>query len=114
SFPIVITYYHSNFADNAKSQTHTFYETYNEYTENPYSETRREASPRQRPLEAGFPGSSWMVTTPEGVGTNETDYRNTIRSSYGLNAANEVKRYSVTTAFSDGIYKNSISDNGFY
>src|SRR5690606_6475067 len=38
----------------------------------------------------------------------------TIRSAYALNEANEVKRYSVATSFSDGIYKNSISENGFY
>src|SRR5690554_1744750 len=113
SFPIVTTTYNSDFVDNAQAQTLSFYNTSKyQNTVNPYLENRKEASPRQRVLETGFPGADWDINhnsgaTPEGN-------RNTIRSTYHLNAANEVKRYSVTTSFSDGIYKNSIAANGNY
>jgi len=114
SFPIVTTYYNSNFTDNAQSQTQTFYETYNEYTAYPYSENRLEASPRQRVLEAGFPGEPWSLSY-DGTGSgSQPGTRNTVRNSFAMNVSNEVKRYSVTTSYSDGIYKNSISENGFY
>jgi len=104
------TTHHSDFIENGKDQTNVFYNTPKyEYTVNPYSENRKEASPRQRLIEAGFVGSVWEINP--NISENE---HNTIRSAYALNEANEVKRYIVTTSFSDGIYKNSISENGFY
>ena len=109
SFPIVTTYYHSDFVADAQAKTLQFYQDYNGNTANPYSETRKEASPRQRALETGFPGSQWSLNAEL-----SQDERNSVRSAYSLNAANEVKRYTVTTSFSDGVYKNSISENGFY
>src|SRR5690554_6120621 len=110
SFPIVTTTYNSDFVDNAQAQTLSFYNTSKyQNTVNPYSENRKEASPRQRVLETGFPGAAWEINP--NVSENE---HNTIRSAYALNEANEVKRYSVTTSFSDGIYKNSIAANGNY
>jgi len=112
SIPVVggsIVSYHSNFVDNAQSQTLQFYQTYNIYTTNPYTETRKEASPRQRMLETGFPGTEWAISDTY----SEEDQRSSIRSAYSLNEAGEVKRYTVTTGFADGIYKNSISENGF-
>src|SRR5690606_11991746 len=36
------------------------------------------------------------------------------RNDYSFNTANEVKRYIVSTTYTQGVYKNSISDNGFY
>src|SRR5690554_3918893 len=110
SFPIVTTTYNFDFVDNAQAQTLSFYNTSKyQNTVNLYSENRKEASPRQRVLETGFPGAAWEINP--NVSENE---HNTIRSAYALNEANEVKRYSVTTSFSDGIYKNSIAANGNY
>lgn len=125
SFPIVTTTYKSDFVTDAKPQTLSFYETYNEWTPNPYSENRKEASPRKRVLETGFPGEPWAASIPsyyEASGWEASDWeagnlqenRNTIRTSYALNNNNEVKRYTVTTSFTDGAYKNNISENGFY
>lgn len=119
------TTYNSDYVENAQAQTLSFYETYNEWTPNPYAENRKEASPRQRILETGFPGEPWAATMPlfyKEADWSESDWeighaeeiRNTIRNSYVLNNANEVKRYVVTTTFSDGIYKNSITANGNY
>jgi len=113
-FPIVTTTYKSDFVENGKDQTLTFYNTTKyEDTPNPYSEKRMEASPRQRVLETGFPGFDWSLRFYEDEGVT-IDQRNTIRTSYAFNNQNEVKRYSVSTAFSDGIYKNSITENSFY
>ena len=118
--------YNSDFVEDAKDLTFSFYNTEKyEYTPNPYSENRKEASPRQRVLETGFPGEPWAVSSPyswDESGMSDSDweiyspeaYRNTIRNSYSLNTENEVKRYTVTTTFSDGVYKNSIAANGFY
>lgn len=112
SFPL--TTYKSDFVENGKSLTLAFYNTPKfDNTPNPYSENRIEPSPRKRVMEAGFPGYDWSLTFYEEYGLTE-DQRNTIRSSYAFNASTEVKRYSVSTAFSDGIYKNSITENGFY
>lgn len=110
----IITTYNSDYTDNAKAQTLAFYNTAKyENTPNPYSENRTEASPRKRVQEAGFPGYNWSLNFYEEYGITE-DQRNTIRSSYGLNVSNEVKRFIVSTSFSDGIYKNNVSENGFY
>ena len=109
------TGYHSDFVDNAKDQTDIFYNTPTyEYTVNPYSEVRKEASPRQRTLETGFPGANWAISNVGFMNPAPEDLRNSIRSSYHLNTSSEIKRYTVSTTFSDGVYKNSIYENGFY
>ena len=124
TFPITTTTYKSDFVTDAIPQTLSFYETYTEWTPNPYSEHRKEASPRQRVLEVGFPGEPWAASIPlyrKENGESESDWelsyshenRNTIRNAYSLNTVNEVKFYSVSTSFTDGIYKNSVSENGF-
>src|SRR5690606_32440351 len=90
--------------------TLAFYNTEKyEHTANPYSENRKEASPRPRILETGFTGDDWGIDTA--VAEND---RHTIRSSYALNTATALKRYTLTTTSADGIYKNSIIDNGDY
>lgn len=108
------TGYHTDFVEDGKSKTLSFYETYNEYTTVPYSENRREASPRQRVLEAGFPSEQWSITNDPYGGGLQPGLRYTIRTSFAMNVSNEVKRYNVSTSFIDGIYKNSITENGFY
>ena len=104
--------FHSNFVENGKNLTTSYYDAIYGTTPNPYSETRKEASPRQRVLEAGFPSDVWNINQYNGL-TSESQ-RNTIRNSYALNTSNEVKRYNVTTSHSNGVYKNSISENGYY
>lgn len=56
---------------------------------NPYSETRFEASPLNRPLEQGAPGTAWKVDQSD-------DADHTIKFNYGTNSANEVRLYSVS------------------
>src|SRR5690606_25516832 len=75
---------------------------------------RKEASPRQRTIEVGFPGAAWAISDVGFMNPPTADLRNSIRSSYHFNASAEVKQYSVSTTFSDGAYKNSIAENGFY
>ena len=114
SFPITTTTYKSDFVENGKDQTLSFYNTPKyENTPNPFSESRMENSPRKRLLETGFPGIEWSLTLYDQYGVTE-EYRNTIRTLYAFNTSNEVKRYSISTTYSDGIYKNSVSENGFY
>lgn len=78
----LIDYYTNKFADdfnlvnNAKG------------VHNPYSETRFEASPLNRPLEQGAPGFDWRVKR-----NSDTDH--TIKFDYQTNTANEVKYFSV-------------------
>src|SRR5690606_13519983 len=103
--------YNSNFVEGALNKTLTFYNTpYYDNTTNPYTENRLENSPRKRVVETAFPGDDWSIN----FNNQSTDYRNTIRKEYSFNVANEVKRYVVSTVFSQGVYKNSISDDGFY
>ncbi len=56
---------------------------------NPYSETHFEASPLNRVLEQGAPGTAWAVNK-----NSDTDY--TIKFNYESNLANEVRLYSVS------------------
>ena len=105
--------YHSNYVEEAKNQTQNFYNTDKyEYTPNPYTENRLEVSPRQRIVETGFPGRDWSLE--DYGGAISADQRNTLRMQYDLNRPDEVRRYRVTTTFSEGIYKNSISEDGYY
>ena len=100
-----------NFVPDTQQQTKDFYTTYNEYTENPYSENRLEASPNGRVLETGAPGNSWKINT-----TMPEDQRHTIRYQYDFNKVNEVKKFDVSSNWnaSREVFTNSITENGFY
>lgn len=79
---------------------------------NPYSEKVFEASPLNRVLEQGAPGSDWIVNT-----TSDTDH--TIKMEYktntyisGSTTADNVRKFSVT--HSTGIESITLSDDGYY
>ena len=113
--PFTVTGGSSTYVADAKQKTLDFYTTYNEYTENPYSETRSEKSPNSRVLETGAPGYVWSIGIKEGYGISE-DERNTIRYQYGFNSASEVKKFDVTSSWNVAreVYTNTILQNGFY
>src|SRR5690606_16470063 len=54
--PFTTTGGNADYVSAAKQATLDYYTTYNEYTENPYSETRYEAAPNGRVTEEGTPG----------------------------------------------------------
>ncbi|MEJ1239602.1 DUF6695 family protein [Chryseolinea sp. T2] len=58
--------------------------------QNPYSETRFEASPLNRATEQGSPGAAWQ---PDAVNTWESTDR-TVKSKYESNVASEVLKWS--------------------
>ena len=60
---------------------------------NPYSETRFEASPLNRPLEFGAPGDSWKVL-------QSSDYDHTMKMEYLSNSSSEVRKFKVTLSSS--------------
>src|SRR5690606_34473352 len=103
------------YVSGAKQATLDYYTTYNEYTENPYSETRYEAAPNGRVTEEGAPGYDWSISIFEGYGIPR-DERNTIRYDYSLNTATEVKKFDVTSSWnaSRELYTNTIAQNGNY
>jgi len=107
-----VTTYNANYAASAKQSVLDFYATdAYENTGNPYSETRYEASPSRRVLETAAPGTEWMLLVPE-----HREWSNTIRYDYDLNAANEVKKFSVSTTWDTTreVYTSTISEAGFY
>lgn len=55
----------------------------------------------------GLTSSEWNELYP-------IDTRHTIRNSYSLNSEDEVNKFIVNTIFTDGVYKNSISQEGYY
>ncbi len=57
----------------------------------PYAETQYEASPLNRVLQQGAPGSDWQLSQGH-----------TIRSAYSTNSANEVRIWNVTANGADG------------
>lgn len=73
-------------------------------TPNPYAETRFEASPLNRVLEQGAPGTVWAVNPAA-----DTDH--TIKFDYQTNALNEVLRYDVSLAAD---YTPTLIANGSY
>ena len=73
-------------------------------TINPYSETRFEASPLNRVMEQGAPGSAWAVNP-----TADTDH--TIKFDYQTNAAGEVRRFDVSLTAD---YTPTLVPNGTY
>src|SRR5690606_20903264 len=113
--PYTATGGNTNYISDAKQQTLDYYTTYNEYTENPYSETRYEAAPNGRVTEVGAPGYDWSISVYEGYGIPQEE-RNTIRYTYGLNTATEVKKFDVTSSWnaSRELYTNTVTQNGNY
>src|SRR5690606_27464239 len=113
--PYTATGGNTNHISDAKQQTLDYYTTYNEYTENPYSETRYEAAPNGRVTEVGAPGYDWSISVYEGYGIPQEE-RNTIRYTYGLNTATEVKKFDVTSSWnaSRELYTNTVTQNGNY
>lgn len=99
----------ANFATNAQQETLSFYNTTKyQSTTNPYSETRLEASPRQKVLETAAPGNDWAMEATE---------KHTIRTSYDFNTtADAVKRFTVSSTWnaSRGAYVSSVSADGTY
>ena len=58
---------------------------------NPFSEKKIESSPLNRVLQQGAPGSDWTLASGH-----------TVKFDYNANAANEVKKYYVTTTWTAG------------
>eukprot|EP01132_Coremiostelium_polycephalum_P011126 gene11126-13624_t len=70
-------------------------------TVNPYSKIVFEASPLNRVLEQGAPGSAWQPASSRG-----NDLGRTIVSDYGTNIANEVKLWTINgSGASAGVYQ---------
>lgn len=113
--PYTTTGENVTFIADARQQTMVFYTTYNEYTENPYSETRYELALNGRVTEVGAPGYDGSISVYESYGVPE-DERYTIRYKYDFNKANEVKRFDVSSDWnaSREVFTNSITENGFY
>ncbi|WLD24301.1 DUF6443 domain-containing protein [Flavobacterium dauae] len=113
--PFTTTGGNADYVSGAKQATLDYYTTYNEYTENPYSETRYEAAPNGRVTEEGAPGYDWSISVFEGYGIPR-DERNTIRYDYSLNTATEVKKFDVTSNWNATreLYTNTIAQNGNY
>ena len=90
--------------------------TLNHYNDsNPYSENLLEGSLEQRVLETGAPGFEWSYGVLAELGATEGE-RNTIRYSYALNAAGEVKKFEAASVWNSSreLYTSSISENGYY
>jgi RHS repeat-associated protein len=76
----------------ALSGTNSFYNTTKyENTTNPYSQKEYENSPLNRILEQAAPGSDWSLAS-----------NHTIKMDFRANAANEVRKYWVTTSLQGG------------
>ncbi|TCC99446.1 DUF6443 domain-containing protein [Pedobacter hiemivivus] len=78
----------------------------------PFSETRFEASPLNRVLEQGSPGSAWQIEA------NNTGH--TLKTDYGTNLANDVKLWTVTASgatagyyAAGALYKTIIKDENW-
>jgi len=116
SFPVTMTTYNSNYTANAQQATLTYYNVPKyENTPNPYSETRKEASPTERVTEAGAPGINWSIGVYEGYGVSEDD-RYTVRYKYAYNTANEVKRFTAASVWNTQreVFTSTLSENGYY
>ena len=92
------------FANNALSQTESFYDTPKyENTNNPYSEKAFEASPLNRVLKQAAPGNDWVMGGGHEI---EMDYQSNINF--------EVKRYEVDLTFANNTYTPQLVLNGSY
>src|SRR5690606_40949515 len=72
------------YVSGAKQATLDYYTTYNEYTENPYSETRYEAAPNGRVTEEGAPGYDWSISIFEGYGIRSEEHTSELQSRENL------------------------------
>jgi len=101
--------YNSDYVENAKQKTHTFYSSQKyEYTPNPYSENRLERAPAQRVLESSAPGRDWHMELGE----------HTIKYAYDFNDKNKetVYKLDIDTHWDEslGLYVNKIRELGTY
>ena len=76
-------------------------------TINPYSEMHYEASPLNRVLEQGAPGTDWRVD-------KNTDTDHTIKFEYGTNAAHQVWDFEVTYNSSSNTLTPQLQLNGHF
>jgi len=103
------TLYNSDYVENAKQKTHTFYSSQKyEYTPNPYSENRLERAPAQRVLESSAPGRDWHMELGE----------HTIKYSYDFNHRDKeaVYKLEMDTYWDEdyGLYRNKIGIRDTY
>ncbi|MFY0602957.1 MAG: hypothetical protein JXQ93_03340 [Flavobacteriaceae bacterium] len=75
---------------------------------NAYSEKVLESSPLGRIYEQTAPGNDWKKTTSLVTGKGYSD-GHTIKFEYLANAANEVRKYGVTTSFANNTYTPSLT-----
>ncbi|NVK52549.1 MAG: hypothetical protein HWD85_06415, partial [Flavobacteriaceae bacterium] len=102
------------FRTNALTSTNSFYNTATyQNTTNPYSQKTIEASPLNRVLEQAAPGNDWKKTTVNAVGKQYSN-GHTIKLEYDTNDDNKIKRYNVTTVFTNNTYEPTLVDNGYY
>lgn len=76
---------------------------------NPFSEKRLEASPLNRILEQGAPGTPWTVNLSSGQ-----EYTHTIKLDYSANTEEIVYLKATASSPSAGVYAVSISNTGTY
>ena len=89
------TYYKANYADDFTGLSNS--------TANAYSEKEFEPSPLDRVLKQAAPGKDWKLGNGHEI---EFDYK--------VNAANEVRLFTVNLTTSNGIYVPSLANNGYY
>ncbi|MFY0605054.1 MAG: hypothetical protein JXQ93_14075, partial [Flavobacteriaceae bacterium] len=93
----------------ALTATETFYNTTKyQNTLNPYSEKVLESSPLGRIYEQTAPGNDWKKTTSLVTGKDYSD-GHTIKFEHLANAANEVRKYGVSTSFANNTYTPSLT-----
>ncbi len=94
-----------NYNPSASTEVFSFYTSYNEGTQNPYSEKLLEASPLGRILKQAAPGNAWAM----GSGKE-------IKFDYQTNTVNDVKLYKATTTWNATleVYAIAFVETGFY
>jgi hypothetical protein len=74
-----------------------------ENTANPFSQKEFEVSPLNRVLQQAAPGNAWSLLN-----------NHTIKMDYQTNIVSEVKLFTVTTAFTLGLYNPTLSQSASY
>ncbi|WP_157498198.1 DUF6443 domain-containing protein [Formosa sp. Hel1_33_131] len=93
---------------NQQQATTNFYNTPKyENTQNPYSETHFEASPLNRVLEQGAPGTDWAVD-------KDSDTDHTIKFDYQTNAQTDFVRLYKVNFINNDTKAPQLQDAGFY